>query len=83
MSNKWNEPAYPTEELDRLSQYHDPEFALRGGLTKREYFVAMAMQGLLSYKASYFPEEHGNGESLAKAAVRYADEVLKALEEKK
>ena len=44
------------------------------GLTKREYFAAMAMQGLL---ASNLVFEKG---ACAKNAVRYANELLEALE---
>lgn len=46
-----------------------------GGLTKREYFAAMAMQGLLAHEryGSYTPED------TAKYAVEQADELLKQL----
>lgn len=44
-----NEPAFPTVESD-WSETNDCLNAVysRGGLTKRELFAAMAMQGLLS-----------------------------------
>ena len=54
------------------------------GLTKREYFAGLAMQGLISSfteKASY----GGWGtemEATIKCAIDYADELLKQLEEK-
>ena len=45
------------------------------GLTKREYFAAMAMQGLLAH--------HGDGDysrdSIASYAVAHADELLTEL----
>jgi hypothetical protein len=57
---------------------HEPNF----GLTKREYFAAMAMQGLL---VNYNKHGHfGNSEyqpMVADIAVKCADELLKALEE--
>ena len=54
------------------------------GLTKREYFAGLAMQGLISSfteKASY----GGWGteiEETIKCAIDYADELLKQLENK-
>lgn len=47
---------------------------LDGGLTKREYFAAMAMQGLLRDHYTCFPE------SCATEAVKYADALLAELE---
>lgn len=44
------------------------------GLTKREYFTAIAMQGLLSTGNNRCKEE------LAKKSVMYADEIIKYLE---
>jgi hypothetical protein len=47
------------------------------GLTKREYFAAMAMQG---YLAS-FGGAISNSKRIAEKSVAYADAVLKKLEE--
>lgn len=53
------------------------------GLTKREYFAAVAMQGLLSNPnikrpmRSDLPKEH---EDFADTCIQYADELLKQLE---
>lgn len=52
--------------VDSQKQY------LQEGLTKREYFAAMAMQGFIAT---------GKGSS-ASDWVRYADELLKVLESK-
>lgn len=58
-----------------LDTYYSPE----GGLTKREYVAAMAMQGLLSSVGeNEYYECHSD---CAKAAVSYADALLKQLEE--
>lgn len=46
-----------------------------GGLTKREYFAAMAMQGLVASNTDY--------NTVAKWAVDHADALLLALEEVK
>ena len=49
------------------------------GLTKREYFAAMAMQGLLSADDDGFV----SFDECARVAVKQADALLKALEENK
>lgn len=48
---------------------------LQTGLTKREYFAGLAMQGLLSNQRLSATEEE-----LAKASIEVADELLKQLE---
>lgn len=53
---------------------NDPEVREWLGLTKREYFAAMAMQGLLAANAF-----NGAPKSIAKYAVDYADELIDAL----
>lgn len=45
------------------------------GLTKREYFAAMALQGMLSN-----PDIRGSNESLAKTSISVADVLIKELE---
>lgn len=47
------------------------------GLTKREYFAAMAMQGLLAQTSQDFG--YSEGLVLAKAAVQQADALIEAL----
>jgi hypothetical protein len=54
------------------------------GLTKREYFAAMAMQGELSAQdftgeGFYYNDESGR-ETVAQKAVAFADGLLKELE---
>jgi len=64
-----DKPACP---VDFEAQAHDST----QGLTKREYFAAMAMQGFLSQGGYY-----GQGDEVtAKAAVSQADALLKELE---
>lgn len=46
------------------------------GLTKREYFAAKALQGLLANNNIY---SFGSHEEIAKQAVKLADELNKAL----
>ena len=56
------------------------ENTLRGhmGLTKREYFAAMAMQGILAD-----PDNQGYAEGIAKDAVKMADELITQLNQTK
>jgi hypothetical protein len=53
----------------------DNQFEDNKGLTKREYFAAMAMQGLV--------DRHINYEVVAEHAVRYSDALLAELERTK
>ena len=51
------------------------------GLTKREYFAGLAMQGLLSiYDEKIVPPNLDNVKYMAKLAVRAADFLLQELE---
>jgi hypothetical protein len=45
--------------------------APQDGLTKREYFAAMALQGLLA-----FPNGHNQFEDIVKGAVIVADQLI-------
>ena len=55
----------------------DPPLQLGGGFSVRAHFASLAMQGLLS-SSSHYPDANGTAER----AIRYADALLKALEEK-
>lgn len=46
------------------------------GLTKREHFAGMAMQGFISYGST----DKLHGAKLARLSVHYADALLKELE---
>lgn len=84
-----DKPIYPQSEnwqndMEKHSaapgKYGHPSF--EGiGLTKREYFAAMAMQGLLSLptKGEFNSVEQGI-EAMVSFAVASADELLKQLE---
>ena len=70
MSKRGNEPAFPI--TDPTNDFHRP------GLTKRELFAAMAMQGTLSDPT---PEHVALDVSeVAEIAVAQADALLAALE---
>lgn len=51
-----------------------------GGLTKREYFAVMAMQGILSDKKLYRPDDI---ESACADAVKMADQLINQLNQTK
>ena len=54
------------------------------GLTKREHFAAMAMQGLLSNpNLVHYSGTDDKADRVRDMAVNYADGLLKALEESK
>lgn len=52
----------------------------RSGMTKREYFAAMAMQGLLASPDEYATQDWNR--TLAQNSVQHADALLAALEDK-
>ena len=55
-------------------------FSSYGGLTKREHFAAMALQGIAAN--SYYPLAVGEGSNpfnFANEAVAFADDLIKAL----
>ena len=50
------------------------------GMSLRAYFAGQAMQGLLSMQSHpNIDPRRSNGEKLAKAAIAYADELIKGL----
>ena len=56
------------------------EYSVQKGLTKREYFAAMAMQGVLSNSAILDYLKDSNTLYLSERAVKIADEILDQLE---
>jgi hypothetical protein len=56
--------------------YQTTEAVSTGGLTKREYFAAMAMQGIFAHGGPLMPNESAEA---AEYAVRAADALLKEL----
>jgi hypothetical protein len=72
-----NECAFPMFGVDTNTEY---------GLTKREYFAAIAMQGLLSNPEVVGTLDHDGSEDydeiLATESVKSADALLKALAER-
>lgn len=71
--NNANKPAYPVhggyDNDDPRNQI------IGGGLTKREYFAAMAMQKMIDFGSWDIREE------VIKRSIDFADELLKQLEQ--
>lgn len=75
MKTNPNDFINPQEE--RTSQYSEtPNTLMYGGLTKREYLAAMAMQGLC---ACAIAGNHKHFKNLAEEAVLYADALIAEL----
>ena len=64
---------YVTQGLDNAYPYERSE---EEGLTKREYFASVALQGMLAYSGE---EAAGGPEIFARDAVEYADALIKQL----
>ena len=73
--NNADRAAYPTP--DTYDPTNGQVFYGNDGLTKREYFAAMAMQGLC---ANSITGSHNKPSNLAIDAVMYADALLKELD---
>jgi hypothetical protein len=72
-------PAMPfTEEPYPIDAINTNYGAVATGLTKREYFAVLAMQGLCAHSGDYY-----TGTDLAQDAVMYADALLAELERAK
>lgn len=81
--SKANEPAFPIHELvtNALRDSDPADARWFSGLTKREYFAALAMQGALAGEgedSGIFPDV----QTLANFSVRCADALLAELEKK-
>jgi hypothetical protein len=52
---------------------------VRSGLTKREYFAAVALQGLIAFPGTFFGKTDRSPEDMAVLAVYSADRLIEAL----
>lgn len=81
-----NEPAFPP--TNAFGEWHEQFIAdatkhpemIPFGLTKREYFAALAMQGLIRKVADGVFDKYRFYRELAVESVMHADALLKALE---
>lgn len=72
----FRETAFPVSLEFQYESNPGKRFTLTyGGMSRREYFAAMAMQGMMTnIDCSYF-----SSDSIAKAAVQHADALIEAL----
>jgi len=78
-----NDKGCPTSTkngCDRVDDGFVENFGSMIGLTKREHFAAMAMQGMLANPAMIDVHNKESIEWIAKHAIGQADELLKELE---
>lgn len=86
---KADEPAFPNIG-DRVEDTKDGFVFTpvhKGGLTKREYFAAMAMQGIISNRELYrgfakLDTSREIGQIVASASIEYANALIEELEKK-
>lgn len=71
-----NMPAFPMEKAFNQSE---SGFTQKFGLTKREWFAGMAMQGICANQSSVDNNSNTSHEWAATKAVAIADEILKQL----
>ena len=82
--NNGNTPAMPQSGIcDSEGNSYDSNDLGGGGLTKREKFAAMAMQGWLARCASAPHSAFIDPEQVAETAVDFADALLSQLEKAK
>jgi hypothetical protein len=62
-----------TQQTMANDSIHNSEQGVQDGLTKREYFAAMAMQGFISKYGTVTPSFISN------ESVKYADALIEAL----
>jgi hypothetical protein len=72
------EPAFPVTQATSIRPGEIKRITT-GGLTKREHFAAMAMQGMVTYCSA----EGVNVREAMATAVQYADALLAELEKEK
>lgn len=77
-----NDFAHPTileEEFSNYGGANGKRNVYYSGLTKREYFAAMAMQGILSNHLMIDNDINGSFEWVAKASVNLSDALINEL----
>jgi len=82
-----DEPVFPNQVLSNdwkeKTEWYE-HYQLVGGLTKREYFAGLAMQGQLQISVAMLKDDFvTTPEQIAKGAIIIADALLKGLEREK
>ena len=70
---KGREPAFPYTHVDLITE--------ESGLTKREYFAAMVLQGLVVQSFNLPPMAGSYADHFSRMAVNYADALINAVKE--
>lgn len=79
MKTNPNDPAQPSTGCEYINQSdYQPTVGVFGGLTKREYFAAMALQGLSVGKITK-DIMAGQCVDIAQCAIEIADQLIEAL----
>ena len=78
MTKSANEPAFPQTLTDNQGRMDAPHQYGWGGLTKREYFAGVALQGLLAQDKNHNAYQTNN--YFTKMAIGIADSLLAGLE---
>lgn len=73
-----NESAFPVHDSSKTPK-NSPHAYLAGGLSKREYFAAVCLQGFIS-TLTINRDDHA--ELLSQTSVKYADALIAELERK-
>lgn len=73
-----NQPAFP--RIFQFGASRDNDFENVPGMTKREYFAAMAMQGLIAGKWACPDTSNVSPEAISPLAIMHADALLSELE---
>lgn len=76
MENK-NQPAFPVNE--EITDRVDAGTKIYTGLSKREYFAAMAMMGLIAGKLASPDITNSSPENVAHLSVQYAEALINEL----
>ena len=76
--NNADRPTYPLPLQDGETSDHITKLSHVDGLTKREYFAALALNGICANSAENSPA--GDWITCAKDAVKAADALLKELD---
>lgn len=86
MKTNGNDPAQAQDKRECIGRSRDMYNVHYSGLTKREYFAAMSMQGILSNAEGCFTHDNQKAYSpaqISKLAVAHADELIEALNNEK
>lgn len=77
MKSKGHDPAFPCVDTHPMTESYSLEL-VSSGLSKREYFAALALQGLLANPEFFHASDH---RLLPKKAIEAADGLIDLLDQ--